>query len=189
MKDALLDLADHQKSLKSGPVGMSSEPCRAGCALSIVAGAFGLIVGVLGVVLHVYGIVVEAGPAGAESPVGPITLGGVEVDVSQEEVCSPRRVNLVYAPLATWYNATERAALRAAGRLDRYCELAEQDTLNYMLAQRPDVRDAMIKSGSRMIVMAHDEYTTDVPEHAHLKPKEYWDADHTRRWLFWFWFV
>ena len=30
-------------------------------------------------------------------------------------------------------------ALRVAGRLDRYCELAEQDTLNYMLAQRPDL--------------------------------------------------
>ena len=43
----------------------------------------------------------------------PISLGGVDVDVSQEEVCSPRRVNLVYAPLATWYNAPERAALRA----------------------------------------------------------------------------
>ena len=113
MKDALLDLADHQKSLKSGPVGMSSEPCRAGCALSIVAGAFGLIVGVLGVVLHVYGIVVEAGPAGAESPVGPITLGGVKIDLDQEDVCSPRRVDLVYAPLAAWYNATGRAALRA----------------------------------------------------------------------------
>ena len=113
MKDALLDLADHQKSLKSGPVGMSSEPCRAGCALSIVAGAFGLIVGVLGVVLHVYGIVVEAGPAGAEGPVGPITLGGVKIDLEQEDVCSPRRVDLVYAPLAAWYNATGRAALRA----------------------------------------------------------------------------
>ena len=54
-------------------------------------------------------------PGGAEEapPLAPITLGGAEVDVSQEEVCSPRRVNLVYAPLATWYNAPERAALRA----------------------------------------------------------------------------
>ena len=111
MKDALLDLADEWR--KQGPVGLSSEPCRAGCALSIVAGAFGLIVGVLGVVLHVYGIIVEARPAGAESPVGPITLGGVKIDLDQEDVCSPRRVDLVYAPLAAWYNATGRAALRA----------------------------------------------------------------------------
>ena len=67
----------------------------------------------LGVVLHVYGIIVEARPAGAESPVGPITLGGVKIDLEQEDVCSPRRVDLVYAPLAAWYNATGRAALRA----------------------------------------------------------------------------
>jgi hypothetical protein len=33
-----------------------------------------------------------------------------------------------------------------------------------MLAQRPDVRTAMIKSGARMSIMAHDEYTTDLPE-------------------------
>jgi hypothetical protein len=48
--------------------------------------------------------------------------------------------------------------------------------VDMLLAERPDVRKAMIVSGSRLIVMAHDEYTTDVPEHAHLKPKEYWDA-------------
>ena len=64
-------------------------------------------------VLHVYGIIVEARPAGAESPVGPITLGGVKIDLEKEDVCSPRRVDLVYAPLAAWYNATGRAALRA----------------------------------------------------------------------------
>jgi len=48
--------------------------------------------------------------------------------------------------------------------------------VNLMLAKRPDVRAAMIKSGSHMIIMAHNEYTTDMPEHSHLKPKDYWDA-------------
>ena len=37
--------------------------------------------------------------------------------------------------------------------------------VNMMLAKRPDVREAMIESGSRMIVMAYNEYTTDIPEH------------------------
>ena len=45
-----------------------------------------------------------------------------------------------------------------------------------MLARRPDVKAAMVRSGSRMIVMAHDEYTTDVPEHSKLLPKNYWDG-------------
>ena len=48
--------------------------------------------------------------------------------------------------------------------------------IDMMLAKRPDVRAAMIKAGSRMIVMAHDEFTTDIPEHSHLTPKGYWDA-------------
>jgi len=48
--------------------------------------------------------------------------------------------------------------------------------VNLMLAKRPDVKKAMIESGSRLIVMAHNEFTTDVPEHRRLKPKEFWDA-------------
>lgn len=33
-----------------------------------------------------------------------------------------------------------------------------------MLAKRPDVRDAMINSGSRLCILAHNEFTTDQPE-------------------------
>lgn len=33
-----------------------------------------------------------------------------------------------------------------------------------MLAKRPDVREAMIASGSRLCILAHDEFTTDQPE-------------------------
>ncbi len=58
-----------------------------------------------------------------------------------------------------------------------------------MLAARPDVRRAMIASGSRLCIMAHNEFTTDLPEFARMadeKPdeladgsisnKDYWDA-------------
>ncbi len=56
-----------------------------------------------------------------------------------------------------------------------------------MLAGRPDVRQAMIDSGARLCVMAHDEFTTDLPEFSHLgdtslasfpelSGKDYWDA-------------
>ena len=47
---------------------------------------------------------------------------------------------------------------------------------NMMLAKRPDVRKAMIDGGSRLVVMAHDEFTTDVPEHSQMTPKDFWDA-------------
>jgi hypothetical protein len=59
--------------------------------------------------------------------------------------------------------------------------------VDMMLAKRPDVRGAMIKSGARMCIMAHDEFTTDLPEFARLgekrapgargvSAKDYWDS-------------
>ena len=41
--------------------------------------------------------------------------------------------------------------------------------VDLMLAKRPDVRAAMIKSGARMCIMAHDEFTTDLPEFARTR--------------------
>jgi hypothetical protein len=57
--------------------------------------------------------------------------------------------------------------------------------VNMMFAKRPEVREAMIKSGARMCIMAYNEYTTDLPEFTHLSAprefanlsaKDYWDA-------------
>lgn len=45
-----------------------------------------------------------------------------------------------------------------------------------MLANIPKVRDAMIKSGSRLCIIAWNEFTTDLPEFAHCNPKGFWDA-------------
>ena len=47
---------------------------------------------------------------------------------------------------------------------------------NMMFAKRPDVRDAMIKSGARMCIIAWNEFTTDLPEFARMTPKDFWDA-------------
>jgi len=59
--------------------------------------------------------------------------------------------------------------------------------VDLMLAKRPDVREAMILSGSRLCIMAWDEFTTDLPEFAWLantplrevsggRSKDFWDA-------------
>ena len=48
--------------------------------------------------------------------------------------------------------------------------------VDMMLAKRPDVREAMIKSGSRLCIIAHNEFTTDLPEWASMTPKDFWDA-------------
>jgi cyclophilin family peptidyl-prolyl cis-trans isomerase len=44
-----------------------------------------------------------------------------------------------------------------------------------MLGDRSDILEAMALQRVRLVVMAWNEYTTDVPEHAHLEPAVYWD--------------
>jgi cyclophilin family peptidyl-prolyl cis-trans isomerase len=44
-----------------------------------------------------------------------------------------------------------------------------------LLGERDDILDAMADQKVRLVVMAWDEFTTDVPEHAHLEPAVYWD--------------
>jgi hypothetical protein len=47
--------------------------------------------------------------------------------------------------------------------------------LRQMLSEKPGILKAMGKNGVRLVVMAHDEYTTDVPEQVDMKPKDFWD--------------
>lgn len=44
-----------------------------------------------------------------------------------------------------------------------------------MIGHRPDVLQAMRKNKVRLAIMATSELTTDIPEHATLEPKIYWD--------------
>lgn len=61
--------------------------------------------------------------------------------------------------------------------------------INMMLDKRPDVRAALIKSGARLCIIAHNEYTTDLPEFVRMangrapdptmkdiSAKDFWDA-------------
>ena len=63
----------------------------------------------------------------------------------------------------------------ASAKVDDHALLEAAYLINMMLAKRPDVRDAMIASGSRMVIMAYNEFTTDMPDHSHMRPKDYWD--------------
>lgn len=75
----------------------------------------------------------------------------------------------------------------ASSKVNPYALREAAYLVDQMLANRPDVLEAMIRSGARMCVMAHDEYTTDLPEFEwlgnqkmrgfeSLSGKDYWDA-------------
>ena len=54
--------------------------------------------------------------------------------------------------------------------------LREADYLiDQMLTGREDVRQGLVDLNFRFSVMAVDEYTTDIPEHADLSPQRFWD--------------
>jgi hypothetical protein len=56
----------------------------------------------------------------------------------------------------------------ASARVDPYALKEAAYLADLMLAKRLDVREAMIASGSRLCILAHDEFTTDQPEWAWL---------------------
>lgn len=75
----------------------------------------------------------------------------------------------------------------ASARVNPYALKEAVYLVERLLAGRPDVREAMIKSGARLCLLAHDEFTTDLPEFSWLAgrpPREfpgisgrdYWDA-------------
>jgi hypothetical protein len=64
----------------------------------------------------------------------------------------------------------------ASAQVNPYALQEAAFLVNMMLAKRPDVRAAMVQSGARMCILAHNEYTTDLPEWSHLAPKDFRDA-------------
>jgi cyclophilin family peptidyl-prolyl cis-trans isomerase len=56
-----------------------------------------------------------------------------------------------------------------------YALLEARWILLQMLAHRPEVLRVMATNRARFVVMAHNEYTTDVPEQATRSPKVFWD--------------
>ena len=48
--------------------------------------------------------------------------------------------------------------------------------LRNMLAGRDDILQALTKNGVKVVVMAHNEYTTDLPEFHNLEPRVYQDS-------------
>ncbi|MEY3459752.1 MAG: hypothetical protein RL215_2909 [Planctomycetota bacterium] len=87
---------------------------------------------------------------------------------------------------------TQRAAaggypIVASANVNPYALREAVHLIDLMLAQRPDVRQAIIDSGSRLCILAWNEFTTDQPEFARLgaapladfpglSAKDFWDA-------------
>jgi len=99
----------------------------------------------------------------------------VDPPKSNFEVSAPP-AEMQLDPFYQKYTSSSGYPIIASAKVDDYALREAAYIGDLMLAQRPDVRDAMIHSGSRLVVMAYNEFTTDIPDYAHMQPKDYWDA-------------
>lgn len=81
------------------------------------------------------------------------------------------------------YISAEGYPIVASGKVSDYALKEAAHLVNQMLAHRPDVRKAMIESGSRMCIIGVSEFTTDLPEFAKLRsPREFAELDSRDYW-------
>ncbi|HQX49872.1 MAG TPA: hypothetical protein PLR25_08185 [Planctomycetaceae bacterium] len=81
---------------------------------------------------------------------------------AQEITASPAELN---APeFYSKYLNADGYPIVASATVNDYALKEAAYLVNMLLAKRPDVREAMIKSGSRMSIIGWNEFTTDLPE-------------------------
>lgn len=120
--------------------------------------------------------------------VGP---GGVERSVTCVVPVQAFRFDVANAEgVPAFYTQSLKAngfPIVASANVNPYALKETAFIMDQMLAHRPDVRDAMIQSGARMCIMAHNEFSTDLPEFKRMEleapkefpdlvPKLFWDS-------------
>ena len=109
---------------------------------------------------------------------GCVLLFAVNVfaeDEPQYEVTAPPP-ELKAPEFHTKYIDADGFPIVASDNVNDYALKEAAFLVRKLLAHRPDVKRAMVAGGARLVILAHNEFTTDVPEFSHLKPKDYWDA-------------
>ncbi|MES2338905.1 MAG: glycoside hydrolase [Pseudomonadota bacterium] len=70
-------------------------------------------------------------------------------------------------PFYTRYVAAAGIPVLSSARVPDAALIAARDIVTGMLAHRPDLAAQIVRSGTRIAIMAEDEYTTDLPEQRH----------------------
>lgn len=122
------------------------------------------------------------------SPIGSVVaLATSLLGAQAPSVISPPPGDAKIPAFYQKFISAEGYPIVATASVSDYALAEAAHLVNLMLANRPDVRQAMIKSGSRMCILGYDQFTTDLPEFAWLgeRPspelpdapgKDFWDA-------------
>lgn len=100
---------------------------------------------------------------------------GIADDTRTFEVTAPP-AELKVDPFYKKYVSADGLPVLASEKVNDYALKEAAFLVTEMLALRPDILKAMVKSGSRLCVIGHNEFTTELPGWEHLEPKDFWDA-------------
>lgn len=106
-----------------------------------------------------------------------LVLGGL-VDVAFAGVIAPPGEEVARLGLDAQYEkylSVGGFPIVASAKVEDEALLEAGYLIEKMIGHRPDILKALRNNKVRLSIMATDELTTDIPEHATLKPKVYWD--------------
>ena len=95
-----------------------------------------------------------------------------------DEVSSPPQAEIERLQLNPFYQKYISASgfpVVSSAKVNDHALREAAYLIEKMIGHRPDILDAITAAGVRFSIMAPNEFTTDIPEHSKLKPKEYWD--------------
>jgi alpha-glucosidase len=91
------------------------------------------------------------------------------------EVPKELRDSLKLDPFYEKYASAKGIPILSSAKVSDKALVEAAYLINQMLADRDDIRQALVKGKMRFVVMAPTEQTTDVPEQRNMTPKDYWD--------------
>lgn len=107
-----------------------------------------------------------------------LLMGGPKAFCAEWEVTAPPKSEverLSLDPFYKKYTSVQGFPIIASEKVNDYALLETAYLIEQVIGHRPDILKAITDEKVRYTIMAPDEFTTQVPEHSHLKPKEYWD--------------
>ncbi len=102
----------------------------------------------------------------------PVFAGSVTVSTVPPEV----RARFHLSPFYAKYLDLDGLPILSSAKVSDYALLEARYIVDQMIGHRPEVLAAIARNSVRLAVMAPTEFTTDIPEHSDLTPKDHWDV-------------
>ncbi|MCB1230193.1 MAG: hypothetical protein KDN19_08005 [Verrucomicrobiae bacterium] len=105
-------------------------------------------------------------------------LGGLATESPADEVTAPPASEVERLELHPFYRkylSADGIPIVSSEKVSDFALKEVAFLIEKMIGDRPDLLKAIAAARVRFSIMAPTEYTTDIPEHSHLDPPEYWD--------------